>query len=125
MPHASNDGLRVYTEVTGGRPPLVLMHGTSATGEFWRQFRQVEALWDEFQPILVDARGHGASDKPRELEAYRRTTLVADVVAVLDDLAIDKAHCLGYSMGGFIGYGIASDAPMRLHSRVSGDATLP
>jgi len=61
-------------------------------------------LKDDYQLILIDARGHGASDKPHDPEAYRTETMVADVVSVLNDLNIEKAHFLGYSMGGQIGW---------------------
>ena len=50
---------------------------------------------------------------------------MADVVAVLDDLRISKAHYLGYSMGGGIGYAIAKYAPERFHSLIIGGYGLP
>ena len=43
-----------------------------------------------------------------------------DVVAILDDLGIDKAHYIGYSLGGTTGYGVAKHAPERFNSIIIG-----
>jgi pimeloyl-ACP methyl ester carboxylesterase len=125
MPYADNEGVRIYYEVEGEGPPLVLMHGGLGSLEMWRMFGFVELLKDDYELILIDARGHGASDKPHDSEAYRLVLMVADVVAVLDDLNVGQAHYLGYSMGGGIGYGIARYAPERFYSLILGGAALP
>jgi len=123
MPYANNQGIRIHYEVEGKGPPLVLLHGLGGTLEFWRDLTgYVEALKSDHRLILIDARGHGASDKPHDPEAYRVELMVADVVSVLDDLSISKAHFLGYSMGGLIGWGIAKYAPERFHSLMIGGA---
>ena len=122
MPYAHNQGIRIYYEVEGEGPPLVLLHGLSGSFEQWHQAGYVEALKSDNQLILIDARGHGASDKPHDPEAYKMALRVSDVIAVLDDLNINKAHYLGYSMGGWIGWGIAKYAPERFHSLIIGGA---
>lgn len=48
--------------------------------------------------------------------------LVADIAVVLDDLNVSKAHFLGYSMGGRIGFSIAKYAPERFYSLIIGGA---
>jgi len=70
----------------------------------------------------VDARGHGASDKPHDPDAYRLPLKVGDVVAVLDALHVPSAHFWGYSMGGWIGWGMAKYAPERVQGLVIGGA---
>ncbi len=100
MPFAVNDGVRIHYEVEGEGSPLVLCHGLAMSLEVWRIWGFVEGLKDNYKLILIDARGHGYSDKPQDPEAYGIQSLVADVVTVLDDLNIEKAHFLGYSMGG-------------------------
>lgn len=120
MPYANNDGIRIHYHVDGEGPPLVLQHGFSDSLRAWYVFGYVEALKNDYQLILVDARGHGKSDKPHEPESYELEILVDDIVAVLDELDIRKAHYYGYSMGGRISYGIARYAPERFHSLING-----
>ncbi len=122
MSHTTNDGLRIHYEDTGSGEPLVLYHGLTGSGERWRDTGYVAGLADEYRLILIDARGHGKSDKPREPEAYGRRRQATDVVAVLDDLGIDRAHYFGYSLGGWIGLGLAKYAPERVHSLIIGGA---
>jgi pimeloyl-ACP methyl ester carboxylesterase len=88
--------------------------------ESWYDCGYVSALKDDYRLILLDARGHGASDKPHELEAYELKKRVEDIVAVLDDLGIAQAHFFGYSMGGWIGFGVARYAPERFRSLIIG-----
>ncbi len=120
MPFADNDGVRIHYEVEGEGPPLVLCHGLAMSLEVWRIWGFVEGLKDKYKLILIDARGHGYSDKLQDPEAYGIESLVADVVTVLDDLNIEKAHFLGYSMGGQIGWSIGKYAPDRFSSLIIG-----
>jgi len=71
----------------------------------------------------VDARGHGKSDKPHEIDAYDSEKRAGDVIAVLDALKIDSTNYLGYSMGGRLGYEIAKYFPSRVNSLIIGAAT--
>ncbi len=100
MPFARNEGLRVHYEVVGDGDPLVLYHGLTGSGERWRDTGYVAGLSDTYRLILIDARGHGKSDKPHEPAAYGRRKQAADVVAVLDDLGIPTARFWGHSLGG-------------------------
>ena len=120
MPYASNAGIRIHYETEGSGPPLILHHGLTQTIEDWHDFGYTAALRDHFRLILIDARGHGASDKPHDEAAYALHHRVADVTAVLDAEAIQQAAYWGYSMGGFIGFGMAKFAPNRLTALVIG-----
>lgn len=122
MPYVNHQGTRIHYKVEGNGPPLVLQHGSTSSLEAWYLFRYVEMLMQHYQLILVDARGHGASDKPHDRADYALPLRVGDVVAVLDDLGIEKAHYWGYSMGGWIGFGLAQYAPGRLLSLIIGGA---
>ena len=122
MPHADHNGLHIHYKVEGEGPPLVLQHGSTMSIERWYQTGYVEPLEQHFQLILVDGRGHGASDKPHDRAAYALSLRVGDVVAVLDSLRIEKTHYLGYSMGGWIGFGMAKYAANRVHSLMIGGA---
>lgn len=122
MPYATNQDVRIYYQVGGNGEALVLHHGTSGSGEDWRDVKYYDALKHDYQLILIDARGHGASDKPYDPAAYDLSSRVGDVTAVLDDLEIHQAHFFGYSMGGWIGFGLAKYAPERVHSLILGGA---
>ncbi|MGB8516046.1 MAG: alpha/beta fold hydrolase, partial [Pseudolabrys sp.] len=67
----------------------------------------MDALKLHFRLVLVDARGHGASDKPHDRASYVWPISVADILAVVDDLDIERAAFWGYSMGGAIVLGLA------------------
>lgn len=117
---AENDGVRIHYEVEGEGPPLVLVHWFTGSLEDWRVFGYVDALKEDYRLILIDARGHGQSDKPHDLAAYVLEKQAADIVAVLDELDIDKAHYFGYSMGGTLGWALAKYVPDRLASLIIG-----
>jgi pimeloyl-ACP methyl ester carboxylesterase len=122
MPFVDNRGVRIYYDTVGKGPPLVLHHGTSGSGSDWVDLGYVEALKNDYQLILVDARGHGSSDKPHEPASYDLSLRTSDVVSVLDGLDLPKADFLGYSLGGWIGFGLAKHAPERFNSFVLGGA---
>jgi pimeloyl-ACP methyl ester carboxylesterase len=107
VPYANNQGVRIHYEVEGQGPPIVLHHGFAGNLEDWRTFGYVLGLEKQYQLILVDARGHGQSDKPHDPAAYRQDLAATDVVGVLDHLGIGQAHFWGYSMGAGIGFEIA------------------
>jgi pimeloyl-ACP methyl ester carboxylesterase len=114
--------MRIRYEVEGNGPPLVLQHGLSGFLEMWYEWGHVDALKGDYQLILIDALGHGGSDKPHHPEAYQLERAVSDVVTVLDHLHLSKASFWGYSMGGIFGYGIARFAPERFSVLVIGGA---
>ncbi|MFH9009583.1 alpha/beta fold hydrolase [Streptomyces afghaniensis] len=72
--------------------------------------------------VLVDARGHGGSDAPYDVDSYRLDRQVGDVVAVLDALDIYRAAFWGASMGGIIGLNLLAGHPERLTALIAGGA---
>jgi pimeloyl-ACP methyl ester carboxylesterase len=122
MPYANSQGVRIHYQVEGAGVPLVLQHGFTDSLESWYKQGYVEGLQDAYQLILIDARGHGASDKPHDPAAYDFQSNVADILAVLDALHIPTAHFLGYSMGGQIGFALAQYAAAGFSSLIVGGA---
>src|SRR6516164_6548277 len=120
MPYARNGSVRIHYEVEGEGPALVLQHGFSESVTDWYESGYVSALKTDYRLILIDARGHGASEKPHDPDAYVLNRRVGDVVAVLDALEIAQALFWGYSMGGWIGFGIAKYAKERVRALVIG-----
>ena len=120
MPYVNNEGAQIYYEVEGKGTPLLLQHGFGDNLEAWRTHGYVAALKEDYRLILIDARGHGKSDKPHNAESYQFVNMVFDLIAVLDDLSITKAHYFGYSMGANAGFYITVYAPERFLSLTLG-----
>ena len=120
MPYVNSQGVRIHYQVEGEGPPLALQHGFTDSLESWYEFGYVSALQPDYRLILLDARGHGGSEKPHEPAAYEDKLNVADTLAVLDKLNIATAHFFGYSMGGRIGFALAKYAPERVSSLIIG-----
>ena len=117
MPHARTaDGIRIAYQVRGVGQPLVLLAGQSNNHTWWDPVRSdFEA---SYRTITMDWRGTGDSDKPDEV--YSTAGFADDVVAVLDDLGLAKAHVYGTSMGGRVAQWIAIKHPDRVDALVLG-----
>jgi len=126
MPYANNalDGGRVYFKDGGGEGAAVVFHGGLLDSvdlvRASHLARALQELPEEFRLIYVDHRGLGRSDKPHDAEAYAMPLRAADAVAVLDELGIERAHFIGNSWGGRLGFGIGEHAPERVLSLVIG-----
>lgn len=117
MDRVDNDGIGIAFEASGEGVPVVLLHGFTANAASWREFGYVDPLVERgYRVIAVDTRGHGASGAPHDSALYGQRARAGDVVAVLDALNIPRAHVIGYSMGGWIAYGVAAHFPHRLLS---------
>jgi pimeloyl-ACP methyl ester carboxylesterase len=104
MPYVTNHGVRIYYEVEGQGPNLVLQHGFTSSMVGWKWAGYTHGLREDYRLILIDARGHGQSSKPHDPQAYSPQLMTSDIITVLDDLQIEQAHFWGYSMGGKIGF---------------------
>ena len=89
---------------------MALLHGFPDSGRLWRH--QVPALAGAgLQVIVPDLRGYGRSAKPEAIEAYSLALLAGDVMAVLADFKIARAHVVGHDWGAGLAWGVASLAP--------------
>ena len=70
MPYADNNGVRIHYHVEGEGTPLVLQHGLTSSIMRWYSFGFVDALKNDYRLLIIDARGHGDSDKIYGAEAY-------------------------------------------------------
>jgi pimeloyl-ACP methyl ester carboxylesterase len=121
MPYANNDGVCIHYQVEGEGPPLVFQHGFTSSLQSWYTSGYVVALQQDYQLILIDARGQGQSDKPYDPNTDTMQKRVEDILAGLDALQVETAHYLGYSIGGRIGFGTARYRPQRSISLIIGD----
>ncbi|MGZ8749405.1 MAG: alpha/beta fold hydrolase [Pseudonocardia sp.] len=91
-----------------------------------RQWKlQVPALARGFRAVTVEGRGNGAADRPRSTDAYADGELVADAVAVMDAVGVDRAVVVGLSMGGRHALQLAAWYPDRVAGVVAVGAALP
>jgi len=120
MPYTSSRGVKIYHESYGTGVPLVFLAPLAANGYIWHH--QVFAFARTNRCILIDARGHSRSEKPDG--GYNVPQLAEDVLAVLDDLAINKAVLVGNSIGGMAAMQFNLDHPDRVRGNVlAGTAT--
>jgi len=123
MPRVDNKGVSIHYRVEGNGPPLILLHGFTDSSETWYERGYVAALKPKFRLVLIDARGHGQSDKPHDTQSYTPGELASDIVAVLDDLSMKTAAYWGYSRGGWTGFALARHALDRVACFVIGGAS--
>ncbi len=120
MPFVDNNGVRIHYVVEGEGPSIVMLHGGPGSHHEWYAANHVSTLKEKYQLILVDLRGNGASDKPHDSKAYYTKNFTSDIIAVLDDIKVEKAHCWGYSLGGYLAFCLSRDYPERFHSFIIG-----
>ncbi|PXA82888.1 alpha/beta hydrolase [Caulobacter sp. D4A] len=120
----TSDGLSIAYQVWGEdetRPPVVLHHGFSASGLInWKGPGVVDALVAAGRKVVaIDARGHGASDKPHDPAFYGEARMARDVGELIDHLGAAAIDLAGYSMGAIVSLICASQEP-RVRRLVTG-----
>ena len=110
MPSANINGCNIYYEVHGEGEPLVMIMGLRRNIEWW--YCQLQTLSEYFKVIVFDNRGAGRSDKPKS--EYSIRLFADDTAALMNDLGINKAHILGFSMGGYIAQELAINYPEKV-----------
>ncbi|MBV8925632.1 MAG: alpha/beta fold hydrolase [Bradyrhizobium sp.] len=112
MPKIDRDGVKIYYEVHGDGPPLILTHGYASTSAMWKG--QVEALSRRHRLVLWDMRGHGQSDYPDDPACYSEALTVGDIAALLDEVGAPKAIVGGLSLGGYMSLAFYRAHPERV-----------
>lgn len=114
------EGVRLHYTEQGEGEPIVLIHGFALNVDRWHSSGVPEALAGAgYRVLAIDCRGHGKSEKPHDPEAYGGE-MARDVVRLLDHLELEKAHVVGYSMGGIITNKLRELHPERLQTAVLG-----
>jgi len=120
MPKAKVNEVNIDYAVHGRGEPLVLIMAFAAPRRAW--FFQTRAFRKYYKVITFDNRGVGKTDKPSE--PYTIKTMADDTIGLMDYLGIDKAHILGYSMGGIIAQELIINYPERVKKLIL-SSTLP
>lgn len=113
-------GLRLrYHDWGGSGPPLLALHGAAAHAHWWDPV--APHLAGRFRVLALDWRGHGRSAWPRP-PAYRTEDFAADLLGVIERLALGRPVVAGHSMGGQAALAFAAWHPERLSRLVVIDA---
>ena len=95
----SEGGVGLHYEEAGEGTPVLFVHEFAGDHRSWEP--QVRALARRHRCVTFAARGYPPSDVPTDPAAYSQDLAVADALAVLDHLGIERAHVVGLSMGAF------------------------
>jgi pimeloyl-ACP methyl ester carboxylesterase len=112
----TDDGVELHVEESGDGPAVLFVHEFAGDHRSWEP--QMRALSRRYRCIAYAARGYPPSDVPHDQAAYSQARAVADIVAVLDALDVDRAHVVGLSMGGFATLHLGLRHPERARSLV-------
>ena len=117
MPLAQVGDIELDYERSGSGPPLLMIMGMSGTALHWTE-PFLDALRPEFEVVVYDHRGVGAStrlDGPLTI-----AQLAEDAAGLIAALELDSPHVLGISMGGMIAQELALAHPEQVHTLTLG-----
>jgi 3-oxoadipate enol-lactonase/4-carboxymuconolactone decarboxylase len=99
-----------------GAPALVLLNSIGTSSDMWTPC--LGPLVEQFRVVRIDTRGHGESPPSPAGTSCTLADLGGDVLGVLDELGIERAHVAGLSLGGITALWLAIHRPQRV-SRVA------
>ena len=114
------NGFKMYTEVYGSGPPVLMIHGNN--GDMSAFFRNVAYFAARYTVILADSRSQGRSldpDHPLNFEM-----MADDYAALLDAMHIDSAYVIGWSDGGINALLLAIRHPAKVNRLAATGANL-
>lgn len=116
------NGLNYHMQISGdGKEVILFLHGFTGSHKTWEPF--LPLLAPHYTLLTVDLIGHGQTDAPSDPNRYDIERLATDLVKLLDQLDIKKAHVVGYSMGGRVAITLATLFPNRVASLFLESAT--
>ena len=120
MPYIDAAGARLYCEETGSGYPIVFVHEFGSDYREWES--QVRYFSRAYRCITYNARGYPPSDVPEDANQYGWEFAVDDIAAVMKGLAVDRAHVVGLSMGGYAALQFGLRYPERASAIVAAGA---
>ena len=107
MPYCTRNRVRLYYEVVGKGPDLLMLHANACDHRMWMY--QIAHFSRRFRAIAPDMRGYGRSDKPEE--KYGFSQVVEDAFAVCEAAGVTSAIIAGASMGSKTAFSMAVERP--------------
>lgn len=116
-----HDGVKIHFKQVGTGRPVIFLHGFGTSLDTWRFV--VETLGDEYRLVLLDLKGHGLSDRPRD-GMYGAQDHARVVRGLIDYLGLKNVVIVGHSFGSVVGLAAALDAQRYGSSGVIGALVL-
>jgi pimeloyl-ACP methyl ester carboxylesterase len=118
MRRVAGDGVTLAVLDEGEGRPVLFLHGFPDSSHLWRH--QMTALVDSGMRVIApDLRGFGESDKPTAVDEYAVSRSVADVLALLDGLGIERTHLVGHDWGAVVAWALTAFDPARVERLVA------
>jgi len=109
--YVGHDGARIWYTSHGSGPPVIMLHGGLGHSGNWGY--QVPALLDSgYRAVLIDSRGHGRST--RDARPFTYELMASDVIAIMDELHLDRTALVGWSDGACTALIMAMSDPARV-----------
>jgi pimeloyl-ACP methyl ester carboxylesterase len=108
-------------EAGSGNDVVLCLHGWPQHWYLWRNL--MPALADRHRVLALDLRGFGWSDAPPD--GYEKENMATDVLAVLDELGLERVKLIGHDWGGWIGFLLCLRAPQRFERYMALNIVLP
>ncbi len=123
--YVERDGVKTYYEVMGSGPTTVMLLPTWSLlhARVWKG--TAPYLSRHFRVITFDGRGNGKSDRPSGPDQYSEQAFVADALAVLDHLKIQKTFTVSLSMGARWNLHLAAEHAERIQAAVFLSPAVP
>ena len=106
----ANSAFATRYDVSGSGPPLVLIHGVGLDRTTWGE--ALPWLEPHFRVIRYDLIGQG--ETPAGAQRLESSDFVAQLRDLLDHLGVERAHLIGFSLGGVIARAWAAQYPQRI-----------
>jgi pimeloyl-ACP methyl ester carboxylesterase len=126
MPYVDAAGAKLYFEESGYGYPIIFIHEFGSDIRGWQT--QLRYFSRAYRCIAYNARGYPPSDVPEDAALYGWESAVDDIAAVMRCLAIERAHVVGLSMGGYTGLQFGLRYPEKASAIVAagvGSGSLP
>lgn len=126
MAQFQSENITLSYKIYGEGQPIVLVHGFASNGQVnWVDTGWVDTLVQAgYSPIIIDNRGHGASEKLYDSALYPARKMADDVANLIKYLKLAETHgpvpIMGYSMGARICAFVSLNNPELVHSAVFG-----
>ncbi len=116
MSFTTSDGRKLTYRKLGHGPVLVCHPGGPGFSAVY--FGDLAALWEQYTLVLLNPRGTGGSDRPRDRRAYQVDDYVADLEELRAHLGQERMLLLGHSHGGVVAQAYAASYPERVRRLV-------